>query len=261
MQYLYATERPDYSDLASGRVFYSLAGSPAFPVRLASEIFQRCLAIRRQAGAVSPCVLYDPCCGAGYLLGVVAYLHGETLREVIGSDWDEKAVAMAQRNLGLLHRSGLAQRTAELAELLRLYGKPSHQAALESARVFQHRLDASDQGQPVTGRAFQASAFAGPDLAYNLNGSLADIVLTDVPYGLHSTWQGLAGQDAARALDLVLEALLPNLAEHAVVALVMDKQQKAAHPKYRRVGHFQVGKRKVVFLMNGPEKEGLSGLR
>ena len=50
MQYLYATERPDYSDLASGRVFYSLPGHPAFPIRLASEIFQRCLAFRRAAG-------------------------------------------------------------------------------------------------------------------------------------------------------------------------------------------------------------------
>ena len=258
MQYLYATERPDYSDLASGRVFYSLAGSPAFPVRLASEIFQRCLVFRRQAGAVSPCVLYDPCCGAGYLLGVVAYLHGETLREVIGSDWDEKAVTMAQRNLGLLHTAGLARRTAELTELLRLYGKPSHQAALDSARVFQRRLDQSGEGQPLTLRAFQASALDGPAIAQNLNGSLADIVLTDVPYGLHSNWQGLsAGQDKNRALDLMLDALQPNLAQRAVVALVMDKGQKAAHPGYRRVGHFQVGKRKAVFLMYGlvSEKE------
>ena len=255
MQYLYATERPDYSDLASGRVFYSLAGSPAFPVRLASEIFQRCLAFRRQAGAVSPCVLYDPCCGAGYLLGVVAYLHGETLREVIGSDWDEKAVAVAQRNLGLLHGAGLVRRTAELTELFRLYGKPSHQAALDSTQVFHRRLDESGEGQPLTLRAFQASALDGPALAQNLNGSLADIVLTDVPYGLHSNWQGLnAGQDPARALDLMLDALLPGLAERAVVALVTDKGQMAAHPGYRRVGHFQLGKRKVIFLMVGLER-------
>ena len=51
MQYKFAKEQPDYSDLASGRVFYSLPGHPAFPVRLASEVFQRCLAHREDAGA------------------------------------------------------------------------------------------------------------------------------------------------------------------------------------------------------------------
>jgi hypothetical protein len=254
MQYLYATERPDYSDLASGRVFYSLTGSPAFPVRLASEIFQRCLAFRQQAGAGLPCVLYDPCCGAGYLLGVVAYLHSETLRAAIGSDWDEKAVAVARRNLSLLSGDGLARRTAELAELYQLYARHSHKEALASARVFQRRLEERTEGQQISLRTFQASALDGPALAQNLNGSLVDIVLTDVPYGLHSKWQGLDGdQEAAHALDGMLDALLPILAPRAVVALVSDKQQKAAHPKFQRVGHFQVGKRKIVFFMAVPE--------
>ena len=254
MQYLFATERPDYSDLASGRVFYSLPGNPAFPVRLASEIYQRCLALRREAGAGMSCVLYDPCCGAGYLLGVVAYLHAETLREVIGSDWDEKAVGMTRRNLGLLQSAGLAQRTAELAALHRLYGKPAHREALDSARVFQQRLDTLAESQPLTLRTFQASAFDGRALAQNLGGARVDIVLSDVPYGLHSTWHGLdANQDPSLALDLMLDALLPVLAPQAVVALASDKQQKAAHPKFRRVGRFQVGKRKIVFLKALPE--------
>lgn len=39
MEYRCATERPDDSNLSSGRVFYSRAGHPVFPVRLASEIF------------------------------------------------------------------------------------------------------------------------------------------------------------------------------------------------------------------------------
>ena len=70
MQYQFATERPDYSDLASGRVLYSMPGHPAFPIRLGSEILQRCLALRRAAGYSSPVVLYDPCCGTGYLVTV-----------------------------------------------------------------------------------------------------------------------------------------------------------------------------------------------
>src|SRR5678815_4661595 len=104
MQYQYAKERVDYSDLTSGRVFYSLPGHPAFPVRLASEIFQRCMAIREATYKISsPCVLYDPCCGAAYSLSVLGYLHGEKIQELIGSDGGEKAVAMAAQNMGLLN--------------------------------------------------------------------------------------------------------------------------------------------------------------
>jgi len=36
MPYRFATERRDYSDYSSGRVFYGAPGYPAFPVRLVS---------------------------------------------------------------------------------------------------------------------------------------------------------------------------------------------------------------------------------
>ena len=100
MQYKYVKEQLDYSDFASGRVFYSMLGHPAFPVRLASEIFQRCVASRKTIyNNSTPCTLYDPCCGAAYHLSVLAYLHREHIREVIGSDIDEKAVTLANQNL------------------------------------------------------------------------------------------------------------------------------------------------------------------
>src|SRR5512134_3306336 len=103
MQYKYEKTQIDYSDLASGRVFHSLPGHPAFPVRLASEIFQRCIAHREAIYQVSSrCVLYDPCCGAAYHISVLAYLHRETIQEVIASDIEEKAVALAKRNLDLV---------------------------------------------------------------------------------------------------------------------------------------------------------------
>jgi hypothetical protein len=127
MQYKYAKEQLDYTDLSSGRVFYSLPGHPAFPIRLTSEIFQRCLAHRETLYGIStPCSLYDPCCGAAYHLSVLAYLHGEQLREVIGSDIDEKAVARAKRNLGLLTMEGLNERIRELSGMYEQYGKDSH---------------------------------------------------------------------------------------------------------------------------------------
>ncbi len=48
MQYHYVYQAKDYSHFSSGRVFHSLPGHPAFPVRLASEIFQRCIAQQSQ---------------------------------------------------------------------------------------------------------------------------------------------------------------------------------------------------------------------
>src|SRR5512133_3778045 len=141
MQYKYVKEQQDYSDLASGRVFHSLPGHPAFPVRLASEIFQRCLAKREKIyGNSTRCVLYDPCCGAAYHLSVVAYLHREHIQEVIGSDVEEKAVALAKRNLELTSIAGLDNRIAEISEMFERYGKVSHKEALQSAQILRSNL-------------------------------------------------------------------------------------------------------------------------
>src|SRR5512145_1475703 len=122
MQYKYVKEQLDYSDFSSGRVFYSLPGHPAFPVRLASEIFQRCLAYRKTIYGISaPCTLYDPCCGAAYHLSVLGYLHGEHIQEVIASDIDERSVRLAKRNLALLSMEGLDQRINEISEMFERY--------------------------------------------------------------------------------------------------------------------------------------------
>jgi 23S rRNA (guanine2535-N1)-methyltransferase len=41
MEYRYTAERQNYEDFASGRVLYNQKGTTAFPVRLASELYQR----------------------------------------------------------------------------------------------------------------------------------------------------------------------------------------------------------------------------
>lgn len=243
MPYQFATERPDYSDLASGRVFYSFAGHPAFPVRLASEILQRCLAWRKRAGLNAPVVLYDPCCGTGYLLAVLAYLHPEHLCKVIASDFDGQAVDLTRRNLELLTPPGMARRLSEIQEMIQLYGKASHQEALHSAQVLQARVTTL----PVFMRqTFQANALDGAVITQNLAGQSVDVVVTDIPYGLHSQWQGQALDD--NPLQLLLSTLRGVLAPGGVVAIASDKQQKIPRDGYRRVDHFQVGKRKIEIL-------------
>ena len=238
MQYKFATEQSDYSDFSSGRVFYSLPGHPAFPVRLASEIFQRCLAVR---ASTTPCVLYDPCCGAAYQLSVLACLHWDRIGEVIGSDIDEKAVALAKQNLGLLNAGGLEQRARQIAGMLSQYGKASHQEALASAHRLRERMA---KQHPLKTSVFQASSLDGAALRRRLDGKNIDIVLTDVPYGEHSQWQEADGNP----IHAMLEALLGVLSPTGVVAISHDKAQKVSHEKYQRLEHFQVGKRRVVIL-------------
>jgi tRNA G10 N-methylase Trm11 len=248
MQYKYAAEQ-DYSDFSSGRVFYSLPGHPAFPVRLASEIFQRCRAHREMIYGVSnPVTLYDPCCGAAYHLGVLAYLHGEHIREIIGSDIDEKAVAVARRNLGLLHMDGLNQRIAEITKMFEQYGKDSHQEALRSASVLKKRLSTLTAVHSLETRVFQANATDGIAISSNIKSRSVDIVFTDVPYGQHSQWRAVDYDGLSDPLNSMLGALLPILSPSGIVAISSDKQQKASHESYEQIERFQVGKRRIVIL-------------
>ena len=110
MRYRFVRERENYEDYASGRVFVGMPGNPAFPVRLASEVLQRCAAIHRAEGHRGPFRVYDPCCGAAYHLVVIGYLHIGQIRKITGSDIDAEALALAERNLGMLSLAGLERR-------------------------------------------------------------------------------------------------------------------------------------------------------
>lgn len=246
MQYKYVKEQLDYSDLASGRVFHSLPGHPAFPVRLASEIFQRCIASRATIYKNSSrCIMYDPCCGAAYHLSVLAYLHREHMQEVIGSDVDEKAVALAKRNLALLTVAGLDKRIAEISEMSKRYGKTSHLEALRSAQILRSNSFALPQKYPVKTRVFRANATDRNEIFKNINAKSVDIVFTDIPYGQHSYWYDSGSASPTRSM---LDALLDILSKSSIVAIASDKHQKVAHENYQRIEHFQIGKRRVVIL-------------
>ena len=258
MQYKYAIEKVDYSHLASGRVFYSLPGHPAFPVRLASEIFQRCLEHRKAIyGTTSACVLYDPCCGAAYQLSVLGYLHGEHIREVIASDIDERAVALAERNLTLLNLAGLDRRADEIRKMVEYYGKESHRDAMQSAIILRQRLSALRQEHPLEGFVFQASSTDRERILEKIPARSVDVAFTDVPYGLHSWWQDPEPLASSDPLGSMLDALLPVLSAASIVAIVSDKGQKTAREDYRRLEQFQVGKRRVTILKPVPPQENI----
>jgi 23S rRNA (guanine2535-N1)-methyltransferase len=249
MHYQFAKAQLDYSDLSSGRVFYGLPGHPAFPIRLASEIFQRCIALRTAEHLPTPCVLFDPCCGGAYHLSVLAYLHREYIREVIGSDVEEEAIALAQRNLDLLSVSGLDRRISEITEMLKRYGKKSHHEALKSATVMRQSVAFREQKYPLKISTFLANATDGKALRHNLKGVEVDIVLTDIPYGRSSRWVKSGSElSPSDPLYSMLTALLAILSPISIVAIISDKQQKIKHQNYERLEQFQVGKRRVGIL-------------
>ena len=249
MQFKYATEQLDYSDFASGKVLYSMPRHPAFPVRLASEIFQRCVAARKAIyNNSTPCTLYDPCCGAAYHLSVLGYLRRELIKEVIGSDIDEKVIRLANQNLGLLNLTGLEKRISEISELIERYNKESHKDALASANHLKIKLSSYPREYKILSNAFLADATDNKTILQNVKTKSVDIVFTDIPYGQHSHWQGVNSDELCDPIWLMLNALIEILSPSIIVSIVSDKKQKVAHKAYQRVEQFQIGKRRVVIL-------------
>lgn len=241
MEYRYATKQA-YTDYSGGRVFYSALGHPAFPVRLASEIFQRAHAYWHQETKQTRCHLYDPCCGGAYHLAVLAHLHPKNIASIVASDSDAAALTLAQRNLRLLTADGLQRRRQELEQLLATYQKASHRDALTSLT----QLEALFPMHPPTTHTFQADALDAQAVARGLAGQRPDIVFADVPYGWMSQWQeDRAGKTAVYQL---LEVFHTNLTPSAIIVIACDKKQKAAHPHFQRLERLRVGKRQIFIL-------------
>ena len=188
MPYLHALEDLDYTDYSGGRVLYSQPGQTALPVRLASEILQRCLAIRTRAGLAGPCTLHDPCCGGAYHLTALGFLHGRHIAAITASDISQEALDLAGRNLSLLTLAGLDRRIAEITGYVDLYGKLSHRAALLSAQKLRRDLSEMLAARPMPVHLFQADAFNRQAIQVGLAGQTIDLVISDVPYGWKSSW-------------------------------------------------------------------------
>jgi hypothetical protein len=247
MPYQFATENQDYSDFSSGRFFYAAPGHAAFPVRLSSEIFQRCLALREKQGLGDPVTIYDPCCGSAYHLSSLAYLHWLDIENILGSDIDPEILPVAARNLSLLTPEGLEKRAHEIAELQQRYGKTSHAEAAASLDKFKHLLEEAYPAKPIRTRLFQADATDPEQMLTGLAGQKIDLVLADIPYGQLSHWQSPSVEiNAENFLGAMLEALLAVLSKASIVAIMSNKAQKWTPPHYRRLGRLQVGKRLVM---------------
>jgi hypothetical protein len=234
MAYRYERERRDHNDLAAGRVLHGARGATAFPVRLASELAQRAFA----AADLEQPLVYDPCCGSGYLLTVVGFLHGNRLAGLIASDVSPEAVSLCTRNLALLDAAGLGRREARLRHDLEAFGKPAHRDALASCDRLRRLLPGN-----LPRRTFVADAGDPGAVAAGLGLSRPDLVLTDLPYGRLADWSGTAA-GAPSLLGALARVLRPG----AVVGLAGPRTERPAHGAYETVERWQLGRRALAVL-------------
>ncbi len=233
MQYRFAG-KTNYEDLAAGRVIHGAPGATNFPVRLASELFQRALAVR---GGDDRVHVYDPCCGGAYLLTTLGFLHGSRIERLTGSDIDPLMVDAARENLALLRPEGLDGRANELRALQAQFGKESHAAALESAGRLGTLATTA-----IAPDVFQADATNAAAVRSGLGNGRPDIVVSDFPYGRLKQWS------AAEAAPKLLAGLHDLLADDAVLALVLPRREPLEHPGFARVQRVRIGKREAHLL-------------
>lgn len=236
MEYKYSKD-DNFEDFACGRVLYHRSGMPCFPVRLADEIFKRCM---EHLGRQNDIVLFDPCCGGGYMAAVLGLLNPAAIRKIVCSDIDEEAVGLARSNLSLLTMDGLLRRREQIVEMIGAFGKQSHKDAMRSVDRFigiMRERPFVPEIRCFTADVLDKTAFCGMDFT-------ADIVIADVPYGNLSTWS----EKEDVAADMLLDSVKCAIHEDSVVAVVCDKSQKIRNSGYKRLERFKAGKRVVEIL-------------
>ncbi len=225
MEYKYANN-DNYEDFASGRVLYHVGGEPTFPVRLALEIFDRCLEYSPKKTKIS---LYDCCCGGAYMLTILGLIKNNSISKLYGSDISLESISLAKDNLGLLSKSGINRRRDELETLYQKYKKASHLEALKSIDRIEQRLT-----NEIKTSVFNQNALEICDLPF-----IPDIIITDVPYGNMVNWdEGLGG------VNQMMNALSTVIGSETIIGVCMDKKQKIQTDIYQRLERQLIGKRK-----------------
>lgn len=236
MEYKYCTD-DSFEDFACGRVIYHKTNTPSFPVRLANEIFRRCLVY---VGKDSDITLFDPCCGGGYMITVLGLLNSNIIGSIIGSDINEDTTSLAKSNLSLLTREGLLERRQQITRMIQQYNKKSHIDALESTEKFIEIVEQRSFLPEI--QCFVADALHHKSLCkFDFK---ADVIMADIPYGNLVSWSDASGN----AVNLLLDTICHVLHIHSVVAISYDRSQKIRNEKYERLERFKAGKRIIEIL-------------
>lgn len=242
MNYRFATENRNYVDYSSGRVFYNQKGTTAFPVRLASEIYQLCKSILINQGFHKPYVLYDPCCGGAYLLSSIGYLHGEEISKIYASDVEETIIPLAQKNLELLRKDRMDERIKEIQTMIDNFGKESHLEALKSALTLRDVIEKQDKTIEVN--CFINDITKKDTINSTVNN--INIVITDLPYGDIVNWNNVHNED--EAIEKLLDNIRQIISDYSVVSIVSKNKIKIRHKAFKQIERFVIGKRQITIL-------------
>lgn len=243
MQYKFEVEKRDFSYLASGGVIKSTPKAPAFPVRLASELFLRAvnlLPYKNERYSV-----YDPCCGSGYLLSVLGIVHSEIISKIIASDIDKDILSLTEKNLSLFNKKGILDRFKELRKLREEYRKESHLNAISNLLQIRKVTVFSNINVDV----FCSDILSNKILNSHIENTI-DIVITDIPYGEQTIWKTSYPNNLKSSDHLfsLLENLTNVLKDGGIVVIVGKKDFTANHQLYIKVKSVKHGKRKAIFL-------------
>ena len=242
MQYKYC-QNENFEDYASGRVILHKHGFPNFPVRLAQEIYCRCLSYVKNKADIC---IYDPCGGSGYMLTVLGFLNFAAIKTIVCSDLNGEALEIADKNLNLLTVGGLEKRISRLQSLYTQFNRQSHLEAIESAK---NLMDLIQEDHRINTITFQADILSKnikniKDIPGDKNFQ-ADIVFTDIPYGNLISWRGNPeNEDDNTEISNLLDNLIPVIHSESIVAVCSNKRQKIWSEKYIRLEKQQIGKRK-----------------
>lgn len=246
MQYHYTTKNRDWSALASGQVLYSRPGLVGFPIRLASELFQRCSESVESRGGSHRHTIYDPCCGAGNLLTSIGVLHRDVVQAVVGSDIDANVLEVCAKNLKLLSKAGLHERIDELRQLHQTFGKPQHQsAALAAEKMYQQDLPRTENS--IVFSQFRADATDLVSVKEGLRSLSPDIIITDLPYGVMThptTGAGISWEEWCVSIVNTISEVTTRPAAIAIVAQDRLPIDRLTIGHWRRL---KLGKRHIVF--------------
>ena len=234
MVYKYFTAE-NYENFASGRVIYHRAGFSNYPTRLAGELFYRCLEYSKVKENIC---LYDPCCGGSYMATTLGFLCNEVIERIYCSDILTEAVKLSLKNLALLTRGGLARRRIEIENQIKMYSKKSHTEALESLEKIECYVRREIQANVFLSDVLNGSEIANQDF-------MADIVMTDVPYGSLVNWHGGGNGEE---LDGLLKGIQPVTTTNTVIAISYNKKHKMKINEHEIIERINVGHRKIVII-------------
>ena len=246
MEYKYAKKR-SYEDYFAGRVIYHQKGRTNFSVKITEELINRAMDMSVKS---SDLTIYDPCCGSGYLLTIAGFLFPNNFSKIIGSDIDEAALELASLNLSLLSSDGLRTRKEAIEDMYERFQKSSHRDALESVEKFENSISHRKKCPEINLFKSDITKEIGPS---NINFK-ADIIFVDVPYGEIIDWK--SESESLLNISLLLESVKLMVDENSILIVSSRKKEIINSNSFKRIKKFNIGKRKIEFLMLKGEKDG-----